>query len=156
MAIDASGKWWTGSEPVDVIAYLDAYSSQSYEIGPKGLAVCRCGSQVFQLFADSEEGAAKRVCAQCNETTFIADSEENWPNASPARWTCVECRSDLCNVGVGFATRGARFWLPALFGAKPHVRWVYVGCRCTKCHVLGCVAEWKIDYEPSAHLAKNI
>jgi hypothetical protein len=32
------------------------------------------------------------------------------------------------------------------------VHWLYVGCRCAKCGVLGCMVDWKVAYEPSLQL----
>ena len=32
------------------------------------------------------------------------------------------------------------------------VRWLYIGCRCTACGILGCYADWKVAYSPSRHL----
>ena len=32
------------------------------------------------------------------------------------------------------------------------VRWVRVGCRCVACAMLGCCADWKIDYAPTDSL----
>ena len=47
MAIDASGKWWVGSEPQDLKVYLEAYSADGYKVNEFRLAICNCGNQKF-------------------------------------------------------------------------------------------------------------
>jgi hypothetical protein len=60
-------------------------------------------------------------------------------------WKCIECKSHSANVGVGFFLKGNK-----------EVRWIYVGLRCSKCGVLGCYTNWKIDYEPTKHLLQQV
>jgi len=40
--------------------------------------------------------------------------------------------------------------------ANGQVRWVWLGSRCTCCHTLGSAFDWKIDYEPTDEMEKNI
>ncbi len=142
MTIDTSGKWWKGSAPEDLEEYLHAFSGQSYPIHEFRLVKCECGCDHFILEADGEESVARRTCASCGKVHYICDSEEFWEEASPKKYKCVTCRSPQANVAVGFA----------LYDDKSAVHWLYVGCRCAKCGVLGCIADWKIGYEPSLHL----
>jgi len=46
------------------------------------------------------------------------------------------------NVGVAFA----------LYLEDKEIKWLYVGCRCVNCGVLGCFAGWKVGYAPSRQL----
>jgi len=142
MTIDTSEKWWKGSAPQDLEEYLRALSSDSYPINEFRLARCTCGSERFLLEADSDESVARRTCAECGKAHFICDSGEFWEDAHPREYKCVTCKSKEANVGVGFA----------LYDHKTAVHWVYVGCRCAKCGVLGCMVDWKIGYEPSLQL----
>ncbi len=123
-----------------------AFATKGYEIDEFRLARCVCGSDEHRLHADDDEGVAMRVCAECGSEHFICDSAEHWSDAHPEAWSRVECGSDVCNVGVGFA----------LHKDRSAVKWLYVGERCAQCHVLGCFAGWKIGYEPSLQLMDQI
>ncbi len=133
VAIDTSGKWWIGSSPQDIEEYLRAYSGDSYLATVFHLARCQCGSEVFSLEADDDEGVARHTCVTCSSAHYICDSGEYWKEACPERFKCVECHGTSCNVGVGFA----------LYEDSPSaIRWLYVGERCANCGVLGCMAGW--------------
>ena len=145
MSIDKSGEWWVGRKPEDIKEYLDAYSAESYRTTEFRQARCSCGSEVFELLADDEEGCAKRICTSCRQERFICDSEEYWQDASPVAWKCVECGSTAANVGVGFSLYD-----------DGEVRWLYVGERCSTCGILGCFAGWKVGYSPSKGLLEQV
>lgn len=145
MAIDKLGKWWVGSEPYDIEEYVRAYSSDGCKTDEFRLAKCACGSTEFGLWADDNEGVAKRVCGACNTEHFICDSGEFWPDADPEEYTCVECGSKSANVGVGFSLY-----------PEGDVRWLYVGERCSSCGVLGCFAGWKVGHGPSSQLMDQV
>lgn len=146
MAIDSSGKWWIGSQPTDLHKYLKAYSEDTYPVHRFRLATCECGSVEFRVESDDNEGTARRTCAKCRLKQFICDSGEFWEDAEPQKWKCVECNCKAANVGVGFA----------LYKTKKDVHWLYVGVRCSKCGVLGCVAAWKVGYSPSFQLIEQV
>ena len=143
MTIDDSGKkWWTGSDPLDIGDYLSALSAESYAISEFRLALCTCGSNRF--FLKWLPDGAQRTCADCGSANFIGDSEENW-EGKPKTYKCVGCRSPHANVGVGYS----------LYEDRSAVRWLFVGVRCSQCGILGCVADWKIGYEPSLQLLER-
>ncbi len=144
MTIDDRGKWWIGSEPQDLEAYLKVLTEDGYGVQAFRLARCACGSERFELEADGNEGTARRTCAACGAQQFMCDSAEYWDEAEPEAWSCVECKSKHANVGVGFALL-----------ESGEVRWIYLGARCASCGILGCYADWKIDYEPSTHLMEQ-
>ncbi len=146
MGIDTSGKWWVGSRPGDIRAFLEAYTRDAYFSDVFRLSRCACDSSAFYLEADDDEGAAKRTCTRCEAEHFICDSEAYWKEARPEKWACVECGSLICNIGVGFS----------LYADKAAIRWLYIGVRCTECGVLGCFAGWKIGYEPSLQLMDKV
>ena len=146
MSINTSGKWWIGSEPIDLKEYLEAYSADSDKVHESRLARCSCGSEVFRLEADDDDGVAKRTCSQRSAEHFICDSEEYWEDAEPKAWRCFECGTEDANVGVGFS----------LYDDDGEVRWLYVGERCSRCGVLGCFAGWKIAYAPSKQLFDQV
>ncbi|MGE0404996.1 MAG: hypothetical protein AB7O65_01760 [Candidatus Korobacteraceae bacterium] len=142
--IDTSGEWWIGSEPQDVKNFLEAYAPDGYKVHEFRLARCECGSLSFFLWADDDEGTAKRTCTVCGLSHFICDSEEFWDGSQPEELVCV-CGSKSANVGVGFSLY-----------EDGEVRWLYVGVRCTSCGVLGCFAGWKVAYAPSAQLVDQV
>jgi hypothetical protein len=145
MTIDTSGKWWKGSSSKDIASYLEALFEDSYPIHEHRLSVCECGSNEFSLHWIPDEGAARRTCAKCAKKHFICDSKENW-EGRPKKNKCVECKSDIANIGVAFSLRED----------KSDVRWIYVGYRCANCGVLGSPADWKIDYGPSLGLMTQV
>jgi hypothetical protein len=145
MSIDTSGKWWVGTNPDDIKEYLQAYTSGGHKAHEFRLAKCACGSVDFHLDADDAEGVAKRTCSECSQHHFLCDSEEFAEEAEFERWRC-ECGSEITNVGVGFSLRKK----------EGEIRWLYVGCRCAKCGILGCFAGWKIDYAPSRQLFDRV
>lgn len=143
MAIDKSGKWWIGEAPEDLEEYLAAYSEDGHPMDEFRLVRCPCGSTIFHLEADYNEGVARRTCMKCRKRHFICDSGEFWAEAEPEKFKCIECGSIRANIGVGFS----------LYKAKARdVRWIYIGVRCAKCGVLGCFADWKVGYGPSTQL----
>ncbi|MEZ6068456.1 MAG: hypothetical protein R3B90_22700 [Planctomycetaceae bacterium] len=147
MAIDKTGKWWVGSDADDLAEYLSAFTEDGFLATEFRVAKCDCGSKVFNLAIDSDEGAATRTCAECGHTYFICDSEEYWEDASPKKWKCFgKCNSKTANVCVGFALRDD----------GKDVHWIYVGTRCSVCGVLGCYGDWKIDYSPSLQLMDSV
>ncbi|WP_433144481.1 hypothetical protein ACQPZ8_00165 [Actinomadura nitritigenes] len=145
MAIDTSGEWWRGESPADLAEYLEELGAGGYQVGRVVEAACAgCGGQTFRLRADCEEGAVKRSCIGCGQGVLMLDSEEHWSDVAPEAVVC-SCGADVFDVAVGFSLR-----------PDDSVRWVSVGVRCVADGVLGCCADWKIDYEPSRHLLATV
>jgi hypothetical protein len=143
MAIDKSGHWWVGSETDDICEYLVAFRAEGYEVHEVRMCRCGCGSAEFRLETDRQEGCARRTCAACRTPHLVCDSAEYWEEAEPESWTCTSCGSSTCNLAVGFSLYDSEA------GELPDVRWISVGCRCSACGTLGCVADWKVGYGPS-------
>jgi len=76
-----------GTSPNDIKEFLESYTSQGYVAQEFRLSRCVCGSETFELFADDDEGCAKRICTLCGEEHFICDSEEYWSEATPQHTT---------------------------------------------------------------------
>jgi hypothetical protein len=142
MAIDDSGEWWVGSEPQDIAEFLKAYASKGYEIHDFRLSRCGCGSMSFHLDADDDEGVAQRTCTACGSEHFICDSQDFWAEAEPERYSCIECDSEVANIGVGFS----------IYPDRDGIRWLYIGVRCAACGMLGCFAGWKVGTSDSMSL----
>jgi hypothetical protein len=145
MSIDKSGPWWVGSDAADLREYLIDFTADGYVVHEFRSTTCPCGSSVFHLDADDTQGAAQRTCVACGSAHFICDSKEYWDEAEPERCACP-CGSESMNVGAGFS----------LYPDDHEVRWLYLGGRCTECGVLGCYADWKIDYAPSRQLLDQV
>ena len=152
MAIDTSGTWWVGSDKSDVSDYLNALTDG--KIDQFRAARCNCSSDTFEVDFDGDAGCVRRKCGGCHATSFVCDSAEQWPSASPERYECVACGSKTANVVIGFTLRPAT--LKNRIGFARDVKWVFVGVRCDRCGVLGCVADWKINYLPSAILVTQV
>lgn len=132
----------------DIRAYLEALSADSYPVHEFRLCACPCGSRIFDLESDDNEGTARRVCRECKAEHFICDSGEYWADAEPEKWGCIQCKkkSEGANVGVVFS----------LYEGGKAIRWLYIGVRCARCGILGSPAGWKIGYEPSLPLLDKV
>ena len=149
MTIDMSGRWWVGSEPRDARIYLIAYRAEGYPIHETRLCECPCGSIEFELFADRDEGVAKRLCA-CGREHLICDSQDVWDEAQSEKWSCTECGYEKCNVAVAFS-----LYEPDKPGQERDVHWISVGNRCANCGTLGCFVDWKVGWGPSHGLLEQ-
>jgi hypothetical protein len=145
MAINKSGKWWKGCNENDIKQYLEEYSEDGYRIHEFRLAKCKCGSTEFRVKFDNNGGVAKRKCKRCNTERYICDSEEHWEDSEIASFKCIECGSKISNVGAGFSLYD-----------DGEIFWWYLGVRCSKCGVLGCLFDCKIGYGPSKHLMEQV
>jgi hypothetical protein len=146
MAIDRSGTLWKGSNATDLDEYLGVYTEDADPVGVSVHASCqRCGSDEFKVRVDPDEGCAERVCTECAERAFMLDSEECVEDATLEAAGCP-CGGESFNVAVGFALRED----------PSDVKWIYLGLRCVRDGVLGCFADWKIDYSPSASLMDSV
>ena len=70
----------------------------------------------------------------------MLDSASYEDDAEPRECSCP-CGCESFELAVRYALR-----------ADDEVRWVSIGCRCTSCGILGCYADWKIDYGPTDSL----
>ncbi len=143
--IDKSKKYWTGDGPEDIDQWLRLYTEEEgLEVRP---VVCHsCGGDAFEVRCDANEGVIQVKCAQCGMKKILLDGEEYWEDARPRLKKCPVCKSGKTyNVRVGFLRR-----------ENGSVRWVYIGERCTNCGTLGSFLDWKINYEPTHEMEKNL
>ena len=77
---------------------------------------------------------------------ILLDCEEVWEDAKPRLRKCAVCKTEKeHNVKVGFIRR-----------ENGSAKWEYIGSRCTNCGVLASYLDWKISYEPTDEMEKNI
>jgi hypothetical protein len=146
VAIDRSGQWWTGDSPSDLDEYVSAFSAERYRATAVVHATCAsCGGMEFTVMLDDEEGCVVRTCAACGQVQELLDSEEYLEDATLEDAECP-CGGSVFNTAVGFA----------FYADSNDVRWVYLALRCVRDGVLGCYADWKIDYSPSEHLLRAV
>lgn len=141
--IDKTGEYWKSDLEEDIDEYLREYSEvPKIDVKP---IVCECGSSELNLFCEQDEGVLEVECAKCGARKFIADSEEYADEVELERYHCPLCGNPVYNARVGFQRR-----------KNGSVKWVYIGNRCVKCKVLGSVTDWKIDYEPTDEMERNV
>ncbi len=141
--IDKTDEFWASATADDIDEYLKAYSDNSaLDVKP---IICSCGGDTFTIKCDQDESVIGVKCESCGEEKLIADSADYWGDADPEDYECPLCKSRLYNVRVGFRRR-----------RSGSVKWVYIGVRCTQCKALGSPLDWKIDYEPTDKMEKNI
>lgn len=106
-----------GKTAADIRGYLDRWGG----VDEFRTAKCTCGSEVFRL--TYHRSGAKRSCASCGNEHFLCDSEEWWEDQGGTlkEWKCGKCKSNVCNIGVGFSIEGG--W----------VAFMLIGVRCGKC-----------------------
>ena len=143
--IDTSGEWWTGDCPDDIDEYLKAFSEDN-ALDIKPVKCNTCGSNALFVRLDRDEGAIQVVCPACKTKKILLDCEDVWDEAKPKAFRCPICKKRTTyHIKVGFSRR-----------KNGSVKWVYIGSMCTECKTLGSFLDWKIDYEPTDEMEKNI
>jgi hypothetical protein len=98
-------------------------------------ARCKCGHNTFRLSVDDVEGAATRKCASCSAEQAIGDSAEYLEEADLGECACP-CGGEELEVTAGVS----------IYDGSDDVRWLYLGCRCPKCHLTAVYADWKNEF----------
>ncbi len=143
--IDKSGKWWTGDCPDDIDEYLKEYSEDK-TLDIKPVKCNNCGSDALLVRLDHNEDVIQVVCPVCKTKKILLDCEEIWDEAKPRAYRCPICKKRTAyHIKVGFARR-----------ENGSAKWVYIGEMCTECKTLGSFMDWKISYEPTDEMEKNI
>ena len=146
MALKRQGKFSYGDSQTDICTELARYSEvNGYPAAHFADALCKCGSRVFRLFIDENEGAAVRECVGCNEKHPLGDSDEYLADAS-----LEECE---CSCGAGAFEITAAV---ALYADSKDVRWFYVGCRCPGCGLTACYGDWKNEFTGYQRLLEKV
>lgn len=136
MALHIRGGHHYADGQFDIRSELQRYSADNYPAQHFADAVCVCGSRHFRLSVDDTEGVAVRHCAVCGHEHPIGDSADYLEDAE-----LEECKCP-CGHGIFELTVGV-----ALYSESEAVRWLYLGCRCVVCGLVGCYGDWKNECE---------
>ena len=131
-----SGQSYGDSQADIRVELLDYSKSVSYLSEHYADASCTCGSKVFTLCIDDDEGAAVRTCGTCSLEHPIGDSADYLDEASLKECECP-CGNGSFEITVGVA----------LYQGSQDVKWIYVGCRCFRCGLVACYGDWKNEFE---------
>ncbi len=143
--IDKSGEWWVGETPDDIDEYLVEYSEDN-SIDIKQVKCNSCGCDSLYLRLDRNEDAIQVVCPKCKHKKILLDGEDVWAEAKPKAYHCPICKKRTTyNIKAGFIRRD-----------NGSVKHVYMGNMCTECYTLGSVMDYRISYEPTDEMEKNI
>jgi len=146
VALRKKGKYWYGDSQADIPAELARFGKKNgYEPTQFADAVCGCGNRTFELGTDEDQGAAVRTCSKCDERHPIGDSGEYLDDAELMQSIC-RCDGEAFEITVGVA----------LYEGSDDVRWLYLGCRCPACGLVGCYGDWKNEFEDYRELLKRV
>ena len=136
-----------GEHQFDIRHRLERYSDgQGYPVDFFADCKCDCGATEFELLIDAGEGVAQRVCFECGACHTLADGSEYLHEADLLPFVC-SCGENSFEISVGIHVyRNAHNEL------SDHVRWLYVGVRCTHCERVQVAGDWKNDYHPAPEL----
>ncbi|MCC9600555.1 hypothetical protein LOC67_08280 [Stieleria sp. JC731] len=151
MALTKRRNNWYGEDHADLRKELARYSTvNGYPIDNFTNVKCKCGCQLFELYTDEEQGAAMRTCTQCHNEHLMGDSADYVSEAELVPHEC-NCRKDQFQIVVG-----VHRYRNADDSVSDDVRWLYIGCRCPKCNLLGCYADWKNEFEEYRKLLRRM
>lgn len=137
MALQKRGLYWYGDDQDDIRGEIARFSRCNEAVAQHFAdAVCRCGSKIFRLRLDDDAGAAVRRCVECSFDHPIGDSVAFLDEAELGECSCV-CGGETFEITVGVA----------LYDDSQGVKWLYLGCRCPACGLVGVYGDWKNEFE---------
>lgn len=136
MTLRKKGKQDFGDTQADIRPVLLSYSkSAGYLSEHYADATCACGHKTFELQLDEDQGAAFRICRKCAHEHPIGDSADYLEDAELSECECP-CGNEAFEITVGVA----------LYEGSEDVKWLYIGCRCVDCGLIGCYGDWKNEF----------
>ena len=134
MALQKRGEWWYGDSHADIRDEILRFSELvGYRAAHYADAVCTCGSKIFLLRLDENEGVASRACTLCNsEAHPIGDSADYLEDAEQSECACP-CGKEEFEITIGVS----------LYADSEDVKWLYLGCRCSVCGLTAVYGNWK-------------
>lgn len=149
MTITKKDDLFYGTEQQDIREALQDYASHNeYEIHHFKDVVCKCSNTTFTLDIDDDEGVAGRICTKCGDEHLMLDGEDYVDDAELYQAIC-NCESEALEITVGVSLYKNKS------GLTKDVRWLYIGCRCPECNLMGCYADWKNEFSDYEKLLEN-
>lgn len=118
---------------------MKRWTSSRWRAAPAGAAGSFCGWT-------GTKGSSRWSARRAARKKILLNGEDYRAHARLRLRKCPVCKS--CreyNLRVGFARR-----------ENGSVKWVYIGNRCTGCGTLGSWLDWKVSYEPTDEMERNI
>ncbi len=140
--LEKRGEYWYGDGHADLRTELTRYGEQNgYPIDNFVDVRCKCGNDTFNLATDEDAGVAIRHCSKCGHEHMMGDSADFADEAEDiGQHECV-CDVDEFQLTVGIHRYRREDATPS-----SDVRWLYIGCRCSQCGLVGCYADWKNEF----------
>jgi hypothetical protein len=137
MTLRKRGKYWYGDNSADLREEIVRYSKDNAYVAEHFAdAVCECGGRVFRLRLDEAAGVATRTCISCSAEHPIGDSDDFLAEAELEECACT-CGAEEFEISVGVS----------LYEGSEDVKWLYLGCRCPACGLVGVYGDWKNEFE---------
>lgn len=141
MTLRTEGEFAHGDNHQDLRSELSRFSEgNEYPIDSFADVRCDCGCDEFRLLTDEAAGVAIRHCTGCDQDYLMGDSAEYLEDAELGQHEC------LCDADVFQITAGVHRYREQDGTLSNDVRWLYIGCRCVACGMLGCYADWKSEF----------
>lgn len=141
MTLTKRGTYWYGDDHADIRTELTRYSElNGYAVDNFADIKCQCDNDSFFFFTDESAGVAVRRCTQCGVEHLMGDSADYAAEAEVEQHECV------CEVNLFQITAGIHRYRNQDDTLSNDVRWLYLGCRCPSCGLVGCYADWKNEY----------
>jgi hypothetical protein len=135
MVLEKRGEYDYGDSQADIRAEIVRYSENGYVACHFADAKCACGGSLFGLALDDNEGVAVRSCRVCTTDHAIGDSDEFVEDAELEECACP-CGAEEFEITVGVS----------LYEGSEDARWLYLGCRCSRCGLTAVYGDWKNEF----------
>ncbi|MEZ6040119.1 MAG: hypothetical protein R3C20_06415 [Planctomycetaceae bacterium] len=141
MTLVKRGDYWYGDNHADIRSELERYSDRNaYPVDDFTDIRCDCGNDTFHFLTDENAGVAIRRCSNCGCEHLMGDSADFVDEAEPSQHECI-CEGDVFQI-----TAGIHRYRNQDDSLSHDVRWLYLGCHCPTCGLVGCYADWKNEY----------
>ncbi len=127
----------------EIVKYSE---SNGYVATHFATAKCDCGSDVFELLMNEDEGVAARICVACEKEHGIGDSDTYFDDVEEVDEMQCTCDHKQFKIMAGVA----------LYSDSQDVRWFYLGCECNQCGLAGVYGDWKNEYPNFQELLDNV
>lgn len=143
--------YWYGDNHADLRQEMLRYSElNGYPIDNYVDVRCACENDTFHFGTNEQEGFAIRLCSRCETEHPMGDSDQFSEEPEFGTHVCV-CDAELFQI-----TAGVHRYRNEDETLSPDVKWLYLGCRCVACGLVGNYADWKNEFNGYEALLKNM